>query len=102
MIREIELSYNVKEVTEYIDRFHETNILVLGDIIMDEYVWGDVSRISPEAPVPVVEIKQETKMLGGAANVINNIFFLGGRPILCGVIGNDPMGDEIIERIKIL
>jgi D-beta-D-heptose 7-phosphate kinase/D-beta-D-heptose 1-phosphate adenosyltransferase len=75
-------------------------VLVIGDIILDEYIWGDVSRISPEAPVPVVEIKQETKRLGGAANVINNIIALGGQSILCGVVGDDDTGKEIIENIK--
>ncbi len=67
---------------------------------MDEYIWGDVSRISPEAPVPVVEVTRETKMLGGAANVIHNLATLGARPVLCGVIGEDTTGQEIISEIK--
>ncbi len=100
MMLEIGIDYDRNELIKYIHRFPETKVLVIGDIIMDEYIWGDVSRISPEAPVPVVEVKQETKMLGGAANVINNIASLGGRPILCGVIGDDPTGEEIVERIK--
>jgi len=54
-------------------------VLVIGDIIMDEYLWGDVSRISPEAPVPVVDVKRETKMLGGAGNVVSNISSLEGK-----------------------
>ena len=100
MIQEIEFDYNIEGFKKYIDRFPETNILVLGDIMMDEYIWGDVSRISPEAPVPVVAVKKETKMLGGAANVINNIYSLGGRSILCGVVGEDQTGVEIIEKLK--
>ncbi|MCP4666863.1 MAG: D-glycero-beta-D-manno-heptose-7-phosphate kinase [Deltaproteobacteria bacterium] len=84
---------------EYIDRFSQAKIMVIGDIIMDEYVWGEVARISPEAPVPVVEVRGETKMLGGAANVVNNMAALGARPILCGVIGEDKTGREIIEKI---
>ena len=84
----------------FIDRFCETKVLVIGDIIMDEYIWGDVSRISPEAPVPVVEVKRETKMLGGAANVIHNIAALGGKPVLCGVIGDDSTGHEIVAKVK--
>ncbi|MBW2027587.1 MAG: D-glycero-beta-D-manno-heptose-7-phosphate kinase [Deltaproteobacteria bacterium] len=101
MIKELKLSdFNVDEFRQYIDRFRETNILVLGDVIMDEYVWGNVSRISPEAPVPVVEVKEETQMLGGAANVINNICSLGGRPLLCGVIGEDRTGEDILREIK--
>jgi len=85
-----------------IDSFPETRVLVIGDIIMDEYIWGNVSRISPEAPVPVVEVQQETQMLGGAANVISNIYSLGGRPVLCGVIGDDATGQEIIDKVKSL
>jgi rfaE bifunctional protein kinase chain/domain len=101
MIQEIGFD-NIDGFSKYIDKFPETNILVIGDIIMDEYIWGDVSRISPEAPVPVVAVKKETKMLGGAANVINNIYSLGGRSILCGVIGEDQTGLEIVERLKSL
>lgn len=100
MMLELDIDYNRNELIKYIRRFPETKVLVIGDIIMDEYIWGDVSRISPEAPVPVVEVQQDTKMLGGAANVINNIASLGGRPILCGVIGDDPTGEEIVERVK--
>ena len=96
---ESDIDYNRNELIKYIHRFPDTKVLVIGDIIMDEYIWGDVSRISPEAPVPVVEVQQDTKMLGGAANVLNNIASLGGRPILCGVIGNDPTGEEIVERV---
>jgi D-beta-D-heptose 7-phosphate kinase/D-beta-D-heptose 1-phosphate adenosyltransferase len=74
--------------------------MVVGDVIMDNYIWGDVSRISPEAPVPVVDVKHETKMLGGAANVLRNMATLGARPILCGVVGEDPTGEEIIRMIE--
>lgn len=84
---------------EYIDRFSEVRVLVIGDIIMDEYVWGEVSRISPEAPVPVVKVKSETRMLGGAANVIRNIATFGAMPILCGVIGKDRTGRQILDKI---
>ncbi len=84
----------------YIDRFPKARIFVIGDIILDEYVWGEVSRISPEAPVPVVEVTKETKMLGGAANVIHNLATLGASPILCGVIGEDRSGREIISKVK--
>jgi rfaE bifunctional protein kinase chain/domain len=102
MMQEIGFNYNVNELKKYIDRFPETNILVIGDIILDEYIWGDVSRISPEAPVPVVAVQEETKMLGGAANVINNICSLGGESVLCGVIGDDQTGREIVERLQSL
>jgi D-beta-D-heptose 7-phosphate kinase/D-beta-D-heptose 1-phosphate adenosyltransferase len=88
-----------KTLIEHIDRFPKAKVFVIGDIIMDEYIWGKVSRISPEAPVPVVEVHQETKMLGGAANVIHNMATLGAKPILCGVIGEDRMGSQIMSRI---
>lgn len=83
----------------YIDRFSEVRVLVVGDIILDEYIWGDVTRISPEAPVPVVDVKRETKMLGGAANVIHNMAALGARPVLCGLVGDDRTGEEIFEKL---
>jgi D-beta-D-heptose 7-phosphate kinase/D-beta-D-heptose 1-phosphate adenosyltransferase len=92
--------YKTNRLKEYIDRFSEAKILVIGDIILDEYVWGDVSRISPEAPVPVVEVKRDTRMLGGAANVIHNIATLGARPTLCGVVGQDLTGKVIINELN--
>ncbi|MFH1240903.1 MAG: D-glycero-beta-D-manno-heptose-7-phosphate kinase [Pseudomonadota bacterium] len=98
-IKTIGRHYDGRLLREYIDRFSESRVLVVGDIIMDEYIWGSVSRISPEAPVPVVEVRGETKMLGGAANVIRNIATLGGTSILCGVIGNDRTGREILKEV---
>jgi D-beta-D-heptose 7-phosphate kinase/D-beta-D-heptose 1-phosphate adenosyltransferase len=92
--------FDANHLINHLDRFSEAKVLVIGDIIMDEYVWGDVSRISPEAPVPVVEVKHETKMLGGAANVIHNIATLGAKPTLCGVVGKDPMGRYILNSIS--
>ncbi|MBE9570614.1 MAG: D-glycero-beta-D-manno-heptose-7-phosphate kinase [Proteobacteria bacterium] len=92
--------YKANHLKEYIDRFSEAKVLVIGDIILDEYVWGDVSRISPEAPVPVVEVKRDTRMLGGAANVIHNIATLGARPTLCGVVGQDRTGKVIINELN--
>ena len=100
MVREIDIYSNGDALRRYVDGLSGTKVVVVGDILMDEYVWGDVSRISPEAPVPVVEIKQETKMLGGAANVVNNIASLGGTPILCGVIGDDQTGREIVDTMQ--
>ncbi|MFC1821509.1 D-glycero-beta-D-manno-heptose-7-phosphate kinase [Thermodesulfobacteriota bacterium] len=100
MLREIGMDYNTGELEGYIDKFPEAQILVIGDIIMDEYLWGDVSRISPEAPVPVVDVRHQTTMLGGAANVINNIVSLGGKSVLCGVIGHDGTGGGIIEKME--
>jgi D-beta-D-heptose 7-phosphate kinase/D-beta-D-heptose 1-phosphate adenosyltransferase len=82
-----------------IERFPQCRILVVGDVIVDEFVWGRVERISPEAPVPVVEVDRESLMLGGAGNVINNIVSMGGQAILCGVIGNDAMGREVVRML---
>ena len=84
----------------HIDRFSGAKVFVIGDIIMDRYIWGDVSRISPEAPVPVVDVRMENNMLGGAANVIRNIAALGARPVLCGVVGEDETGQEILLEIE--
>ncbi|MBN1102632.1 MAG: D-glycero-beta-D-manno-heptose-7-phosphate kinase [Deltaproteobacteria bacterium] len=100
MIREIGSEYNPADLIQYVDKFPDTTILVVGDIIMDEYIWGRVNRISPEAPVPVVEVREETKMLGGAANVVNNIASLGGRAILCGAIGEDETGRAILGKVR--
>jgi rfaE bifunctional protein kinase chain/domain len=75
-------------------------ILVLGDVMLDEYLWGNVSRISPEAPVPVVEIMQESVKLGGAANVALNVKALGDDPILVGVIGKDRNGERVMSTLK--
>jgi len=74
-------------------------ILVLGDLMLDRYIWGDTARISPEAPVPVVEARDETLRLGGAANVARNIRSLGGRPWLVGVVGDDPFGQDLRREI---
>lgn len=100
MIQEIDFAGDGEELIRCIDRFAKTTVLVLGDIILDEYIWGDVSRISPEAPVPVVDVRQETTMLGGAANVVHNIAALGGRVILCGVVGSDGTGEEILGKMQ--
>lgn len=80
--------------------FSKARILVVGDIIMDRFIWGKVSRISPEAPVPVVAVEKETFLLGGAANVVNNIHSLGGKVSLCGVVGEDELGQKIIKRLN--
>jgi rfaE bifunctional protein kinase chain/domain len=79
--------------------FANVNILVIGDIMMDRFIWGKVSRISPEAPVPVVLVEKETFLLGGAANVVNNIHSLGGKVSLCGVVGDDETGQKIINKL---
>lgn len=76
------------------------NVVVLGDVMLDEFIWGDVSRISPEAPVPVVDIKRESTHLGGAANVLANLLALGANGCVIGVVGNDYAGDRIRLSVK--
>jgi len=74
-------------------------ILVIGDLILDRYIWGKVNRISPEAPVPIVEVTNEDFLLGGASNVANNIVALGGSATIVGVVGNDRAGDILMNLL---
>jgi D-beta-D-heptose 7-phosphate kinase/D-beta-D-heptose 1-phosphate adenosyltransferase len=85
---------------EAVHRFDSSCLLVAGDIMLDQFVWGEVSRISPEAPVPVVEVQKETMLLGGAANVANNLRALGSPVILGGVVGKDAMGEDLKELAR--
>jgi len=80
-------------------RFSGASILVIGDIMMDRFIWGKVSRISPEAPVPVVLVEKETLLLGGASNVVNTIHSLGGQVSLCGVVGDDEAGKRLVREL---
>ena len=75
-------------------------IAVIGDVMLDRYFWGSVTRISPEAPVPVIDVEDESLHLGGAANVAQNLKSLGLEPLLCGVLGNDNSGKNFIEIAK--
>ena len=93
-------TYDSKVLSEGIDKFSSCRILVVGDVIMDEFLWGRVERISPEAPVPVVQVEEESLVLGGAGNVVNNIISLGGQALLCGVVGNDAMGRELVHMLE--
>ncbi|NCO68120.1 MAG: D-glycero-beta-D-manno-heptose-7-phosphate kinase [Nitrospirae bacterium CG_4_10_14_0_8_um_filter_41_23] len=80
--------------------FKKKKILVIGDLILDRYIWGKVNRISPEAPVPVVEVTDENFLLGGASNVANNIAALGGRATIVGVAGNDIAGGIMMKMLE--
>jgi len=84
----------------FFDSKARPRILVIGDLILDEYLWGGVTRISPEAPVPVLETKSENLSLGGAANVANNLAALGCDVTLIGAIGQDEKGDRLLELIR--
>ena len=90
-----------KALLKYLGRFSETNLLIVGDLMLDHFIWGKVSRISPEAPVPVVDINHESMMLGGAANVLNNIVSLGGKAAICGVVGRDEMGQRLVHELRL-
>jgi rfaE bifunctional protein kinase chain/domain len=83
------VTFTESRLKELFENFIRKRVAVVGDLMLDRYFWGSVARISPEAPVPVVEIESESARLGGAANVANNIKSLGGEPVLIGVIGND-------------
>ncbi|OGS27725.1 MAG: hypothetical protein A2297_00270 [Elusimicrobia bacterium RIFOXYB2_FULL_48_7] len=87
---------------KYLEKFSTRKILVIGDLILDKFLYGTVSRISPEAPVPVVDITKETFMPGGAGNVSNNISSLGGKAMLAGIIGNDNAGETLKSRLDSL
>lgn len=90
---------NIKRAFSIIDGFSRARVLVIGDLIMDHFIWGRVRRISPEAPVPVVEVEREDLMLGGSANVANNIHSLGSDPLLTGVVGRDNDGHNFIKEL---
>lgn len=81
-------------VSELFDHFSKLKVLVIGDVMIDSYLWGRVDRISPEAPVPIVSVEKREKRLGGAANVALNLKALGAEPIICSVIGDDSEGKE--------
>ncbi len=85
---------------EIVKKFHDKKILVIGDLMIDQYLMGEVKRISPEAPVPVIEVTGENLRFGGAANVAKNILSLGCKPILAGVVGTDRMGEQFINILK--
>jgi rfaE bifunctional protein kinase chain/domain len=86
--------------TAIIDKFIEKTILVLGDVMLDRYIWGNVARISPEAPVPVVEVQNETYAPGGAANAANNIVTLGGKAVLVGMVGDDLHKEILVKELE--
>ncbi|MCK4983624.1 MAG: hypothetical protein KAS17_11910, partial [Victivallaceae bacterium] len=82
-------------LTQIVDKFRDMRIAVVGDLMLDVYIWGKTSRISPEAPVPIVQVKKKSCCLGGAANVMRNVVTLGGKVKAYGIIGNDSDGNEM-------
>ena len=94
------LSFTEEWLKELLRNFHGRKIAVIGDLMLDRYYWGSVQRVSPEAPVPVVEVESESIRLGGAANVACNIQALGGDPVLVGLVGNDHLGVSLVDMLK--
>src|SRR5260221_1504453 len=89
-----------QELLRTIARFHGRRILVVGDLMLDQYIRGSVSRISPEAPVPVVRVTGETSIPGGAGNVVNNLAALGAQVSVVGVVGEDEAGRRLTEQFR--
>jgi rfaE bifunctional protein kinase chain/domain len=89
-----------KELNRIFDSFSNLRVLIIGDVMIDAYMWGSVNRISPEAPVPIVAVNKKENRLGGAANVALNVQALGATPILCSVIGVDADGQVFLELMK--
>ncbi|MHB8231704.1 MAG: D-glycero-beta-D-manno-heptose-7-phosphate kinase [bacterium] len=88
-----------KNLLDIIKKFNRARILVVGDIMVDHFVYGNVSRISPEAPVPVVNVRHEKLLPGGAANVANNAAKLGAKVYIAGVVGDDYNGDILKQLV---
>ncbi|TSA11194.1 MAG: D-glycero-beta-D-manno-heptose-7-phosphate kinase, partial [Deltaproteobacteria bacterium] len=89
-----------EKLKEAVNRFQAVKIMVIGDVMMDQFIWGKVSRISPEAPIPVVDVRDESRMLGGAGNVVHNICSLGAQAALCAVVGRDEMGRRVVKELR--
>jgi len=87
-------------IREIFKSFNNLNVLIIGDVMVDSYLWGKVNRISPEAPVPIVAVNKKERRLGGAANVALNIQALGANPILCSVIGVDYEGMAFLDLLR--
>lgn len=91
---------NKDELLAILDRVASTPILVVGDMILDRYIWGKVDRISPEAPVPVVDVVRMEDRLGGAGNVVRNLATIGAKPSVCGVVGDDEDGNSVVRLFE--
>ena len=95
------LSIKKEHIREMFRSFNNLNVLIIGDVMIDSYMWGKVNRISPEAPVPIIAVNKKEKRLGGAANVALNIQAMGANPILCSVIGIDQEGQSFLDLLKV-
>ena len=93
---------SARQLDELIGRFRRVRVLVVGDLMLDQFVWGRVQRISPEAPVPVVSVTAEDRRPGGAGNVVSNIAALGGKAAACGIVGHDAAGEHLRGSLRAL
>ncbi len=93
-------SIKKEHIREIFRSFSNLNVLIIGDVMVDSYMWGKVARISPEAPVPIVSVTKKERRLGGAANVALNVQALGANPILCSVIGVDYEGMSFLDLLR--
>ena len=88
------------KLSEYVSDFSKVNVLVIGDLMLDKYIWGSVDRISPEAPVQVVNVKKESYAPGGASNVAHNLAALSGNVFLVGLVGKDDTNGKLLSMLK--
>jgi D-beta-D-heptose 7-phosphate kinase / D-beta-D-heptose 1-phosphate adenosyltransferase len=93
---------NHQELIPYIERFSNAKVLCVGDVMLDHFVYGEVNRISPEAPIPVVRVHHERSMLGGAGNVVRNLSSLGAQAVLLTVVGSDAAAEQIAQALRVL
>ena len=89
-----------RDYQQLFEQFRQVKVMVVGDVMVDAYLFGKVDRISPEAPVPVVSVDKRVNRLGGAANVALNLKALGAEPVLCSVLGNDQKGKEFMQLLQ--
>ena len=94
------MHFSSKRLTDILGAFQRSRILVIGDLMLDEFLWGKVTRISPEAPVPVLDVQRRAAYPGGAANVARNLASLGAHAGLSGVIGNDESGRQLVQLLN--
>src|ERR1700761_7154991 len=94
------MRFSAARLDSLLAAFSRSRILVIGDLMLDEFLWGKVTRISPEAPVPVVDIQRRAAYPGGAANVARNLASLGAQTSLAGVIGDDEPGRHLVDILR--
>ena len=92
--------FDSKRLAEILNNFRKMHLLVVGDLMLDRFIWGEVERLSPEAPVPVLRVCSESSRLGGAANVVHNVRSLGAQVSACGVVGEDAAGKTLVADLQ--